>query len=91
VVSGEYIVCHCVLKMFTLRLGLRCEMPIVVGIIMLFIIYCLYIHIILKPVISFAICVLKMFSLWLGLRSEMPIVLGIIMFFIIYRLYVLYI
>ena len=45
---------------------------------MLFIIvYSLYVHIILKLVIGFAICMLKMFPLWSGLRFEMPIVLRI--------------
>jgi hypothetical protein len=44
---------------------------------MLFIIYWLFVHIILKLVICFAFCVLKMFTVWLGLRFEMPIFMTI--------------
>jgi len=62
-----------VLKIFTLWLGLRFEVLIVVRIHNVV----HHLHIILKLVICFAICVLKTFTLWVGFRSEMPIVLRI--------------
>ena len=59
---------------FPLRLGLRFEVLIVLRIHNVHYLQ-IYIHIILKVVICFAICVLKMFTLWPGLRFDMSIVL----------------
>jgi len=58
------VVCFaiCVLKMLTLWLGLRFEMPIVLRILNV-----QYVHIILKPVIHIAICIVKRFLHWLCL------------------------
>ena len=57
----------CVLKIFTLWLGLRIKMPIVLRIHNVIIISCLYVHIILKLVICITIFILRRSLRCLGL------------------------